>query len=457
MRRQILAIEDQDFAVSHLFDHRWLRSYNIASEMATWDAFARDRGVWRSADLVVAVAPSNPASGTHFVELLRDAPPHAAVLALLPDREPDDLLWQAAQSADDFMVWCADRMPELYQRVLRMLGSVETTTAVRNLTESVALSKLIGRDSAFVDTLSRLPTVARTGTTVLIAGETGTGKELCARAIHHLSPRRHQPFVPVDCAALPEQLLENELFGHVRGAFTDAHRDHCGLLGVAEGGTLFLDEIDSLAQSAQAKILRLLEDRTFRPLGSSRFERADVRIVAATNASLDALVAQNRFRADLFFRLNVVRLSLPPLRDRPGDIALLARHFVARICAEAKVPKKTLTPAAVEVLIRAPWPGNVRELFNVVQNAVLFSEGPSILAHHLAVRDVTPASAEGTDGAVAFNDAKARAIARFERAYLEALLRKHGGNITRCAIEAKKDRRAFGRLVKKHHIDRRVG
>src|SRR5207247_1989977 len=172
--------------------------------------------------------------------------------------------------------------------------------------------------------------------------ETGTGKELCARAIHHLSSRRSFPFIPVDCAALPDHLFENEFFGHARGAFTDAHAEQKGLVAMAEGGTLFLDEIDALALTAQAKLLRFLEERAFKPLGADRFVKADVHVLAATNRSLEALIRNGQFRSDLYFRLNVLSLHLTPLRDRRGDIALLARHFVDACCVEGDLPRKSL-------------------------------------------------------------------------------------------------------------------
>ncbi len=325
--------------------------------------------------------------------------------------------------------------------------------AAARMSEELALARLVGRDPAFRATLDKIPRIAHSGSTVLILGETGTGKELCARALHHLSDKRAMPFVPVDCGALPEQLVENELFGHARGAFTDAHRDHHGLLAMAQGGTLFLDEVDSLALPAQAKLLRVLEDRTYRPLGSSRFLRADVRVVVATSANLLELVHLKRFRPDLYFRLNVVQLRLPPLRERPCDIPLLARHFVDQICRDAHRAPMTLAADTLVRLQQSAWPGNVRELFNAIQHAVVLADGPVILAHHLPESDQPAAPLRSP---VAFREAKAQALAAFERTYVEGLLRKHAGNITRCALEAKKDRRAFARLVKKYKIDRRA-
>ena len=326
-----------------------------------------------------------------------------------------------------------------------------TEEVATRVTEHVALAKLIGREPVFVSTVEKIPIVARASSPVLILGETGTGKELCARAVHQLSSRRRLPFIPVDCGTLPDFLFENELFGHVRGAFTDAHRDQRGLVAMAAGGTLFLDEIDSLTPAAQAKMLRLLQEGTYKPLGADQFSRADVRIIAATNLDLRHLVQLKKFRSDLYFRLNVLRLVMPPLRDRRGDILLLAQHFVQVLCDEAGISRKSLAPAAIEQLSRGAWPGNVRELFNVIQQAVVFAEGPTISANLLAISDdgVPPSAVAG-----GFREARARALEAFERTYVENLLRKHNGNVTRSAREAKKDRRAFGRLMKRYQIDR---
>lgn len=349
--------------------------------------------------------------------------------------------------------------------------SEQSEAVASRITEHLALARLIGGDPAFTATVERIPAVARATSPVLILGETGTGKELCARAVHHLSARRHSPFIPVDCGTLPDMLCENELFGHVRGAFTDAHCNQRGLVGMAEGGTLFLDEVDSLTLPAQAKLLRLLQEGTYKPLGADRFSRADVRIIAATNLDLQELVQIKKLRSDLYFRLNVLRLVMPPLRQRRLDIPLLADHFVRLLCDEAGIPRKTLAPAALDRLSAAEWPGNVRELFNVMQQAVVFAEGRTIASQHLALLDDavpsdggipaahlavahadTHAAADAAQGG--FREARARAVEAFERAYVENLLRKHHGNVTHSAREAKTDRRAFGRLMKRYRIDR---
>jgi DNA-binding NtrC family response regulator len=315
----------------------------------------------------------------------------------------------------------------------------------------MGLAKLVGRNAAFLHAIRLLPRFARADATVLITGETGTGKELCARAIHHLSERRSFPFVAIDCGAIPDQLFENELFGHTRGAFTDAHRDQKGLVTIAEGGTLFLDEVDALSLAAQAKLLRFLQERTFRALGAERAERANVRIIVATNRDLQTCVQNRELRADLYFRLNILRIHLPPLRDRRDDIALLANSMLLEARASRPGPKSFST-AALRVLAHYEWPGNVRELFNAVQRAVVECDGDTILPEHIVV----PVGDEGPTDALHFRAARAAAVAQFERRYVEELLRKHGGNVSHAAREAHQDRRAFGRVIKRHNIDRRA-
>jgi DNA-binding NtrC family response regulator len=407
----------------------------------------RPETLGRGAEVIVPVAVSDPSRAEGLFRWLGQHALDAATLAVLPQGS-NTLLRLAAEAVDDFVLWPI-RPEEWRQRFAWLVGPARGGEALQTvLLEAMGRAHLIGSDPALLATVQNIPKVARQASPVLITGETGTGKELCARTIHYCSNRREYPFVPVDCGAVPDHLFENELFGHSRGAFTDAHGDQRGLVGLAEGGTLFLDEIDSLTPAAQGKLLRFLQERSYKPLGSERFQRADVHIVAAANRPLEPLVREKVFRSDLFYRLNVMRLHLAPLRERPADIPLLARHFVDRLCAEAGSPRKLLTAAALRKLECHRWPGNVRELFNVVQRAVVFSEGNRILAVDIGI-GADHDNAAGPDGDDGFRQAKARALAEFERQYVERLLRKHEGNVTRAAREAKKERRAFGRLVKK--------
>ncbi len=318
------------------------------------------------------------------------------------------------------------------------------------LLAKMGAGRLIGSSPAFISAIGELPLLASADVPVPITGETGTGKDLYARAIHSLSPRREGPFIAVDCGAVPPHLFENELFGHARGAFTDAHKDQRGLAAMADGGTLFLDEIDSLSLETQSKILRFLQERTYRPLGSDGFVNGDVRLVAATNCDIEQSVADGAFRSDLYFRINILRVDLPPLRQRPSDIPILSDHFLSTFAREGG-PKR-LSPAALARLADHEWPGNVRELQTVIHRAILYSQGSLIQPGDLRLPELS--LADSVDRAnVSFSGARTRAIEIFERQYVKEMIEKHRGNVTHAARDAGKERRAFGRLVKKYDID----
>jgi two-component system response regulator GlrR len=418
-------------------------------ERISWRSVLSQSLVDHPADLILPVALDEPARPLGLFRFMQEHPLRSPTLAILPGAAKEELWRAAASVATDFMAWPA-QPEELVQRLMRILGRTSEEQPVRGrLLDENGLVSLVGHDPAFLAILAQIPRIAGSDRPVLITGETGTGKELCARAIHRLSRRRDAPFLAVDCAAFPDHLFENEMFGHARGAFTDAHRDQKGLIALAEGGTLFLDEIDSLSPVTQAKLLRFLQERTYRPLGGERFCKADVNVLAATNRDLEQLVERQVFRSDLFFRLNVLRLHMVPLRERRGDVALLARHFVAVLGAENETVPKTLAAATLLKLSGMEWKGNVRELANVVQRAFFLAEGTQILPRHIeAPGAATPGAAES------FREARARALATFERQYVSEALRQHQGNITQAARQVGKDRRAFGRLVKRHKIDR---
>jgi len=312
-----------------------------------------------------------------------------------------------------------------------------------------ALSQIIGDSPAWHASFGKVPNVANWNVSVLIRGETGTGKELCARAIHDLSSRASRPFVPLNCGAVPVDLIENELFGHERGAFTGAVCSTTGLVQEAEGGTLFFDEVDALPPSAQVKLLRLLQNKTYRRIGSTRESLADIRVIAATNADLKLAVAEHRFREDLYYRINVFELILPPLRQRIADIRLLAAHFLDRFASEQSRPAPDLTPEVIEALEAQCWPGNIRELENVIQRALIVAEGRPLCLEHLNLPAHHRISVRPEDS---FQSLKAQSVAMIERHLLTRFMDDHDGNITHASRAAKKNRRAFWQLLKKHGL-----
>jgi two-component system response regulator GlrR len=416
-----------------------------------WGTFLSDQLIVGDENLLVANAVPWSEEAVKFFQWLREHPVSIPTLAILPS-EDNELLQVATEVVDDFLLFPV-RGEEFRRRVARLIGrqprAVEAASA--SLIAELGLQQMVGEDPNFLRVLVEAASFAAAEAPVLVTGETGTGKELCARIIHLMSKRRNGPFIPVECGALPEHLFENELFGHARGAFTDAHTDQKGLVALAQDGTLFLDEVDGFSPAIQGKILRLLQEKTYRSLGSEHFRLTNVRIIAATNCNLERLVREKHFREDLFYRLNVLRVHLPALRERQGDIALLARHFVEEICATRGVPKKLFSPASIRKLEEHDWPGNVRELYNTVQRAAFAAPGAQISSAHVSFSRFQNAFETQAED---FRSAKTLAIEKFERGYVERLLEKYAGNVTHAAREAGKDRRVFGRLVKKYGLRR---
>jgi DNA-binding NtrC family response regulator len=320
---------------------------------------------------------------------------------------------------------------------------------------------LVGSEPSFLNAVGLIRCFAVCGATVLIQGETGTGKELAARAIHYLGGRREHPFVPVNCGAIPDDLVENELFGHARGAFTDARNSRTGVVSEAEGGTLFLDEVETLSARGQVALLRFLQDQTYRPLGAGATLRANVRVIAASNDDLQRLQSNGGFRRDLYFRLGVMSLEMPPLRDRLGDVPRLAEHFVRHFNFQYGGLTKRLSTESLKSLTAHDWPGNVRELENLIHREFLLTPDGVI-----RIGAIHPARSRSEEVPVpvsfqfspdeGLSRAKARLIAEFERTFLSQVLTATGGNASLAARRAGKERRTFGRLLRKYGIDRRT-
>jgi DNA-binding NtrC family response regulator len=320
--------------------------------------------------------------------------------------------------------------------------------------------QLVGEDASLRKVFTSMQRAAGTDTTVLLEGESGTGKELFARSLHALSPRADAPFVAINCAAIPETLLETELFGHEKGAFTGAVARKPGKFEMAHRGTLFLDEIGDLPLPLQAKILRALEEKRFERVGGTASVQVDVRLVAATNRGLKAAVAARRFREDLYFRLSVFPITVPPLRERRGDIPLLARFFVERVCRDLKKRSMTLTPEALDALQSYRWPGNVRELQNCIERAAILADGDAILPRHLNLSFAEPAPEPppspwaALDLSGSLMEVTRRAVTQIERLKLEEALEEASGNKGRAAELLQIPYKMLLSKLKEHGLDR---
>jgi len=336
--------------------------------------------------------------------------------------------------------------------------SNEREIVKQSLKKKSGLNRILGCNETIGRLRQQIENISSCDVSVLITGESGTGKELAARAIHYLSARSHQPFVPVNCGAIPDNLFENELFGHRKGAFTDASFHQDGLVKEAEGGTLFLDEVGVVPTHLQVKLLRLLQDKEYKLLGDSTTRVADIRIIAATNEDLPELVKKGGFREDFYYRLNIVSLHIPPLRKRKEDIPVLADYFIKKYSQEYNKNVTGASPEAVELLMTNYWPGNIRELENKIQQAVVMSSNGIILPRDIQFLQESdePGSKFQTDDNNIYKETFARAkkkmIRSFEREYLSRLLAQSNGDMVQAAARAGKSRTALWNLIAKHQL-----
>jgi len=397
----------------------------------------------------VTAAP-DCASVAARIGLLRHNHPAACALPLVLGLDEPALAALFAAGACDFLSVPLEA-GAIGARVRRALGTqAARSTGTLRAMMSPRLKDLVGSSPAFARSLAMLPTLAGYDAGVLILGETGTGKEVYARAIHYSSSRAAGPWVAINCGAVPVDLLESELFGHVRGAFTHAQTARPGLVREAEGGTLFLDEIDSMPLVAQSKLLRFVQEMEYRPVGGDKLVRANVRILSASNQNLPAMAENGSFRRDLYFRLSVLTVSLPPLRERRDDILELARHFIDHFCSRMGKAPLLLGEASIRCMLDYGWPGNVRELRHSIERAVLMGQQSMLRAEDLQIPMSGPGSGDGAAEPLA--SAKARMVAQFEMDYIRRQLASCKGNITHAAQAAGKNRRAFFELMRKYDI-----
>jgi DNA-binding NtrC family response regulator len=389
--------------------------------------------------------------GMEVLSLARSIDPGMIIIMFTAYATLDTAVEAIKRGAFDYLAkpFTADQLRLAAERALdhRRL-QLENLSLREQLAVNLGFDKIIGTSPVMQKLFSTLQKVMRSDANILLLGDTGTGKELVARTIHAHSFRQERPFIAVDCAALPENLLESELFGHEKGAFTGANQTTRGLLELAHTGTLFLDEIGELPLALQAKLLRALQERELRRLGSEKIISVDIRVIAATGRDLRAEIAARNFREDLYYRLNVVTLHLPALRERREDIALLANHFLGSFSQQYHRPEMSLAPEVVELFLTYDWPGNVRELQNVIQHVVLMSEGSSIdlpdLPDYLIGEDRQELS---------FQSMREKQSVAVEKTFLVELLRRHRGNISEAAAEARMTRKMIYRLAKKFAID----
>jgi two-component system response regulator HydG len=415
-------------------------------------------------DLLLTDLKMPEMDGMELLHRARELDPTLPVIMITAFATVESAVAAVKEGAFDYLPknFSVDQLRLAVERALRHRGLQREN---RNLREQLAhtygLENVVGHSPAMSRVFELVRKAARSEANILVIGESGTGKELIARAIHANSPRAAQAFVPVDCASLPEQLLESELFGHEKGAFTGAGRSKRGLVEVAHRGTLFLDEIAELPLGLQVKLLRTLQERQIRRVGGTGFIDVDVRLVSATNRDLREAAAKGQFREELYYRVNVIAIELPPLRERAGDVRLLAQAFLVRY---GKERVRGMDDEALAALERYPWPGNVRELQNVIERACALADGEMItkrdLPHHVlggeaSLPPVAGAAASALPAARAdlpLMAAKEQWMAVLESSYLREVLARHGGNISAAAKAAGIDRKTFHRLINKHNL-----
>jgi len=443
----ILVVEDEPAmaaAVCELLREAGYRALSAASGPEALAIVQRDR-----LDLVISDLRMTPMTGHQLQIELNRISPNLPVVIITGFGSIENAVESMKLGARDFITKPFGNQ-ELLLVVSHVLENRHLRQQVRQLRAELArsygLPNIIATDPKMCAVAEMVRQVADSNAGLLITGESGTGKDLLARTIHFLSPRREGPFVPINCAAIPENLIESELFGYVRGAFTDARQHKTGLFVAARGGTLFLDEISETRLSLQSKLLRAIEDKKVRPLGSTDETPVDVRVLAATNADVDKVIESGTFRSDLYYRLATVTLYIPPLRERPADIPLLIKHFLVRASAEAARPLPTIDDDAMARLLRYPWPGNVRELQNAIQRAVILSRGSSIVsATHL------PPKVAGLDvsaGKMLIEAVeKQMRLDQLEHHYIHAILDSVKGNKTEAANILGIDRKTLYRKL----------
>jgi DNA-binding NtrC family response regulator len=455
---KVFVVDDDDLVLRAVGRVLTRARYDVSTFRSGAEALSAVERSGGEIDLLISDLHMPGMDGFELLGRVRSSWPDLPVVVLSGDASPGSSVEALRRGAYDYLTKPLEAYDEVVLAVARAVERRRLVESNRQLQRQIDISDrwkgIIGATPPMRELFRLVESVAPTDATVLVLGESGTGKELLARAIHERSARHTAPFLAINCSALTDTLLESELFGHVRGAFSGATTSRLGVFEEASGGTLFLDEIGDVSPATQVRLLRALQEGEIKPVGSAEIRRVNVRVVAATNRDLPAAVKAGTFRQDLYYRLNVVALELPALRDRREDIPLLVHHFLQRYAARYGKNVKRVTPAALEAMQAYSWPGNVRELENVTQRSVVLAAGEEVTLEGLPVA-LRPTGAEPAPRRfeIPFAKAKQEAIEAFERSYVADALTRTGGSVAEAARLCGLDKSNFRRIVRRYGLD----
>ena len=459
MKANILAVDDEK-DMTRLLQRTLEPEINCRVSMAFSAKMAISILEQKTFDLVICDIRMPGMDGFGLLEHIRSTYPDLTVVMLTAFGNIESAVKAIKKGAYDFIPKPFEQDEIIFKIQKALERSLLLKENKRLLKEKETRpSHLIGKSEPMQRVFDQINLVASSDVTVLLTGESGTGKDLAARSIHALSPRKDKTFIPVNCPTIPELILESELFGYKKGAFTNATRDKDGLFQVADKGTIFLDEIGDIGPSIQTKLLRVLQEKEIKPLGDTKVKKVDVRIIASTNRNLKQKIADHEFREDFFYRLNVLPIELPPLRDRITDIPILAEHLVAKHCKKLKKEPKMISRDVMDLLMKQPWPGNVRELENILVQGILYSKENIIGRSDIPLKDTDQKNYgfKGLDSnsiaALPYKEAKEKLLHEFNHDYIGARLSITNGNITQAAKQCHMDRQALQQIMKRFNID----
>ena len=457
--RRVLVVDDEEIICKYLRRVLTQRGYDATYRLSGEEALQELAQAPYSILLADMKMPGM--TGIELLERARRAFPGVSVVIMTAHGSIETAVQAMKQGASDFLTkpFQPEELALVVEKVIRQRKLLDEIAHLRHeLAGHYSFEQMISQDEKMRDIFAQIARVAATDATVVITGETGTGKELVARALHYNSARRDQRFVAINCGALPDTLLESELFGHEQGAFTGASGAKPGIFEAADSGTLLLDEIGNISSAMQVKLLRVLETMEYKRVGGIENRSCNVRVIAATHVDLAEAVRQGEFRRDLFYRINVVPITLPPLRERVADVPLLVEHFIRRYAPRMNPDVQDIAPEAMHLLLRHPWPGNIRQLEHVIQRALILADGSTILPQHLPLdqhEQDDEASPFLVNEQLPLDEVKGTLVERLERTYLDRVLRVYRGNVRRTARHAGLSERSIYEKLKRYQLDRR--